>query len=69
MCVEENKQQSNDQNQQLQYDSNLVTQQSEEIRKEIEENSPLISDVLPLQMLEFEFADNQPFLVKIKVRF
>lgn len=69
MSVEENKQQSNDQNQQLQYDSNLVTQQSEEIRKEIEENSPLISDVLPLQMLEFEFADNQPFLVKIKVRF
>jgi len=63
MCVEENKQQNNDQ---PQYDSNLITQQSEEIRKEIEENSPLISDVLPLQMLEFEFADNQPFLVKIK---
>ncbi len=63
MNVEEPNQNQN----QPQYDSNLIDQQNEEIRKEIEENSPLISDLLPLQMLEFEFSGNQPFLTKIKV--
>jgi ubiquitin thioesterase protein OTUB1 len=62
MSVEEPNQNQN----QPQYDSNLIDQQNEEIRKEIEENSPLISDLLPLQMLEFEFSGNQPFLTKIK---
>jgi len=63
MSVEEQNQNQN----QPQYDSHLIDQQNEEIRKEIEENSPLISDLLPLQMLEFEFSGNQPFLTKIKV--
>ena len=63
MSVEEPNQNQN----QPQYDSHLIDQQNEEIRKEIEENSPLISDLLPLQMLEFEFSGNQPFLTKIKV--
>lgn len=49
------------------FDPDLMDKQHEEIRKEIEENSPLISDILPLEMLEFEFSDNQPFLIKIKV--
>ena len=49
------------------FDPELMDRQHEEIRKEIEENSPLISDILPLEMLEFEFAQNQPFLTKIKV--
>jgi len=25
-----------------------------------------MSDILPLEMLEFEFAENAPFLIKIK---
>ncbi len=48
-------------------DTDLIDKQSEAIRKEIEEDSPLISDTLPLEMLEFEFADNPPFLKKIQV--
>jgi len=49
------------------FDPDLVDKQHEAIRKEIEEDSPLISDILPLEMLEFEFSDNAPFLIKIRV--
>jgi len=52
----------------LNYDPDLMDKQHEAIRKEIEEDSPLISDILPLDMLEFEFANNLPFLNKVKVR-
>jgi hypothetical protein len=51
----------------LQFDSSLYDQQNELIRKEIEEDSPLVSDILPLEMLEFEFANNEPFLKKVRV--
>lgn len=51
----------------LQYDSALMDQQHELIRKEIEDESPLVSDILPLEMLQFEFAQNEPFLKKVKV--
>eukprot|EP00331_Platyophrya_macrostoma_P019998 CAMPEP_0176473768 /NCGR_PEP_ID=MMETSP0127-20121128/42522_1 /TAXON_ID=938130 /ORGANISM="Platyophrya macrostoma, Strain WH" /LENGTH=171 /DNA_ID=CAMNT_0017868865 /DNA_START=10 /DNA_END=522 /DNA_ORIENTATION=- len=37
----------------LVYDTNLIDQQNELIRQEIEKDSPLISDLLPLEMLEF----------------
>jgi ubiquitin thioesterase protein OTUB1 len=50
----------------IQYDSVLIDQQAETIRKEIEENSPLISDVLPLDMLEFEFLEHAAYLIKTK---
>lgn len=51
----------------LMYDTNLIDRQNEEIRMEIEKDSPLISDVLPLDMLEFEFTGNEGFLKKIPV--
>lgn len=36
------------------------------IRKEIEEESPLIGDDQPLDMLQIEYAGNEPFIVKIR---
>jgi hypothetical protein len=51
----------------LQFNSELMDQQHNEIQKEIEENSPLISEILPLEMLEFEFSENIPFLTKVRV--
>jgi hypothetical protein len=51
----------------LMFNSELMDQQHNAIQKEIEDNSPLISEILPIEMLEFEFSENLPFLNKIKV--
>ena len=51
----------------IQYDTALIDQQAEEIRKEIEENSPIVSDILPIDLLEFEFSGHEAFLNKIQV--
>lgn len=65
VVIEEEKKESNLND--VPFDPDLVDKQHEAIRKEIEEDSPLISDILPLEMLEFEFSDNAPFLIKIRV--
>lgn len=46
-------------------DYDLMNKQYENIQKEIEANSPLISDIVPLLLLEEEFSNNPPFLEKI----
>ena len=49
------------------YDPALIDKQHDEIRAEIEKDSPLISDLLPLEMLEFEFKGHEGFSKKLPV--
>lgn len=49
------------------YDPSMIDRQNELIRAEIEKDSPLISDVLPIEMLEFEFKGHEGFLKKLPV--
>lgn len=49
------------------FNTTLIDKQNEEIRQEVEKDSPLVSDLLPLDMLEFEFAGNEAYLQKIRV--
>lgn len=50
------------------FNTTLIDKQNEEIRQEVEKDSPLVSDLLPLDMLEFEFAGNEAYLQKIRVK-
>jgi ubiquitin thioesterase protein OTUB1 len=43
----------------------LIEEQQNMIRKEIEDESPLIGDDQPLELLQVEYSGNEPFIIKI----